>query len=114
MHVATATTGPTTTAAVLQMIVYRSMLSRTELSGEEEGEKPEEALLKSSKQKKIGVMGGLVCRAAALDIWYFSLLPSYENEESATSLAWLRHAVRVNQTGMELQPMQPVPLFQFG
>ena len=52
--------------------------------------------------------------AAALDIWYFSLLPSYENEESATSLAWLRHAVRVNQTGMELQPMQPVPLFQFG
>ena len=49
-------------------------------------------------------------QSAALDIWYFSLLPSYKSEESATSLAWLRHAVRVNQTGMELQPMQPVPL----
>ena len=47
----------------------------------------------------------VVLHTAALDIWYFSLLPSYENEESATSLAWLRHAVRGNQTGMELQPM---------
>ena len=52
--------------------------------------------------------------AAALYIWYFSLLPSYENEEYATSLAWPRHADRVNQTGIEAQAAWAVTPFQFG
>ena len=51
---------------------------------------------------------------AALDIRYFSLLPSYENEESATSLAWPRHADGVNQTGIEAQAAWAVTPFQFG
>ena len=53
-------------------------------------------------------------QAAALDIWYFSLLPSYESEESATSLAWPRHADGVNQTGIEAQAAWAVTPFQFG
>ena len=31
------------------------------------------------------------CLPGAQDFWYSALLPSFENDESAASLAWLRH-----------------------
>ena len=37
----------------------------------------------------------------------FLLSPSYKNAISPTPLACLKHAARVNQTGMKLQPTQP-------
>ena len=43
-----------------------------------------------------------------------SLFPSYESEESATSLGWPRHADRVNQIGIEAQAAWAVIPFQFG
>ena len=39
-------------------------------------------------------------RARSQDIGYFSFSPSEKSDEFTTSLAWLRHTARVNQTGM--------------
>ena len=38
------------------------------------------------------------------DIGYLSFSPSEKSDKFTTSLAWLRHAARVNQTGIEAQP----------